>query len=80
MQIDLSLPGKHSAVMVLEQRWLYKIVRYDEGRTGAVVDLARDGSKLAIRREHIRGAVAEKELVWKAPHEVEILDVTQRSG
>lgn len=80
MEINLSLPGEHSVAMILEQRWLHKIVRYDQGRTGMVVDLARDGSKLAIRREHIRGVTDENELVWRAPHEVEILDVKRRSG
>ncbi len=78
IRIKLAEGNQRSPVMVLEQRWMYKVVRYDEGRTGMVVDIAMDGSKLAIRREYSRPRANESVIVWRQPHEVELLDVKPR--
>ena len=76
--IRLAPRGKRSESMLAEQRWIYKMVRYDEGRTGQVIDLSMDGKRLCIRREHARGRDSETTVVWKNSDEVEVLDVKPR--
>lgn len=73
--IRLAPRGKRSDAMLAAQRWLGKTVRYEEGRTGQVIDLSMDGKRLCIRRETTRGMDREGDLVWKNSNEVEILDV-----
>ncbi len=78
MGIRLAPRGERSQAMLAAQRWLHKMVRYDEGRTGQVIDLSLDGKRLCIRRETTRGRDSERDLVWKDVDEVELLDVKPR--
>ncbi len=78
MAIKLAPRGERSYAMLAAQRWLYKTVRYDKGRTGQVIDLSMDGKRLCIRRETTRGRDSERDVIWKNVDDVEILDVKPR--
>ena len=77
-KLKLVTTSERSEAMLHEQRWMYKMVRYEEGRVGMVIDLSRDGSRLCIRRESIRGRTNETLIVWKDAPDVELIDTTKK--
>ena len=72
----LATVNQRDPAMLYEQRWMYKMVRYDEGRVGKVVDMSRDGTPLCIRREKVRAG--ETIMVWTDSTAVELIDVTNK--
>lgn len=73
--IKLTTESSRSEAMLHAQRWMHKMVRYAEGRTGKVVDLSLDGKRLCIRRETVRGRDSERDIIWVDTKDVEIVDV-----
>lgn len=73
--IKLTTESSRSESMLYEQRWMHKMVRYDEGRTGKVIDLNRDGTRLCVRRETVRGRDSERDIIWVNAKDVEIVDI-----
>ena len=76
-KFGLVTTSSRSPAMVHEQRWMYKMVRYDEGRIGMVIDMSRNGQRLCIRRESVRGRTNETLVVWKDAKDVEVVDVSK---
>lgn len=79
MAIKFSVVSSRSESGLLSQKWLHKMVRYEEGRTGQVIDMSLDGKRLCIWRETVRGADSERSVIWKNSDDVEILDVKRRN-
>ena len=73
--IKLTTERGRSEAMLYEQRWMYKTVMYEEGRVGTVIDLSRDGKRLCVRRDSVRGRDSETLIIWVNSSDVQIVDV-----